>query len=82
MSDESVVNPVKMTATRGSYIALIFAILFFSGLFYNVEGLKWLGAFDFTTLGGSFGTIKIPPATPLSAQADSVLKRASCLPCR
>lgn len=40
MSDESVVSPVKMTATKGSYVALIFAILFFSGLFYNVEGLS------------------------------------------
>lgn len=35
-------------------------ILFFSGLFYNVEGVKGLGAFDFTTLGGSFGTMKDP----------------------
>ncbi|MDQ1213609.1 nucleoside recognition membrane protein YjiH [Pantoea anthophila] len=60
MSDETRVTPMKMTATRGSYVALIFAILFFSGLFYNVDGLKWLGAFDFTTLGGSFGTMKDP----------------------
>ncbi|MCP1437531.1 nucleoside recognition membrane protein YjiH [Erwinia persicina] len=42
----------------GAYLALIVAILFFSGLFLNVEGAKWLGAFDFTTLGGKFGTIK------------------------
>ena len=44
----------------GAYIALVFAILFFSGLFMKVEGMKWLGAFDFTTLGGTFGTMKDP----------------------
>ncbi len=44
----------------GAYIALAVAILFFSGLFMKVEGLKWLSAFDFTTLGGSFGTMKDP----------------------
>lgn len=33
MSDESVVSPVKMTATKGSYVALIFAILFSQGCF-------------------------------------------------
>ncbi|MCW2479645.1 nucleoside recognition domain-containing protein [Candidatus Symbiopectobacterium sp. NZEC135] len=42
----------------GPYIALVGAILFFSGLFFKVNGLNWLGAFDFTTLGGSFGAIK------------------------
>lgn len=61
MSDEhAVVNPVQTAATKGGYVALIFAILFFSGLFYKVDGLSWLGAFDFTTLGGSFGTMKDP----------------------
>ena len=44
----------------GDYIALAVAILFFSGLFMKVEGMKWLSAFDFTTLGGSFGTMKDP----------------------
>ena len=44
----------------GAYIALAVAILFFSGLFMKVEGLKWLSAFDFTTLGGTFGTMKDP----------------------
>lgn len=42
----------------GAYLALLVAILFFSGLFYKVEGMKWLGAFDFTTLGGKFGSMK------------------------
>ena len=44
----------------GAYIALICAILFFSGLFMKVEGMKWLSAFDFTALGGTFGTMKEP----------------------
>ena len=44
----------------GAYIALAVAILFFSGLFMKVEGMKWLSAFDFTTLGGTFGTMKDP----------------------
>ncbi|MCX8957350.1 nucleoside recognition domain-containing protein [Erwinia psidii] len=42
----------------GAYIALVTAILFFSGFFYNLEGIKWAGAFDFTTLAGKFGSIK------------------------
>lgn len=42
----------------GAYIALIFAVLFFSGLFMKVDGMPWLGALDFTTLAGKFGTIQ------------------------
>lgn len=41
----------------GAYVALIITILFFSGLFYNIDGYKWLGSFDFTTLAGGFGKI-------------------------
>lgn len=44
----------------GAYISLIAAILFFSGLFMKVDGMKWLSAFDFTSLGGTFGTMKEP----------------------
>ncbi|HIU63961.1 MAG TPA: hypothetical protein IAB06_02800 [Candidatus Avacidaminococcus intestinavium] len=44
----------------GAYIALAAAVLFFSGLFMKVDGMKWLSAFDFTTLGGTFGTMKDP----------------------
>ncbi|MBP2637978.1 MAG: hypothetical protein H6Q72_3885 [Firmicutes bacterium] len=44
----------------GAYIALLVAILFFSGLFMKLDGMKWLSAFDFTTLGGTFGTMKEP----------------------
>jgi nucleoside recognition membrane protein YjiH len=40
--------------TIGSYIALIFAIVFFSGL---LQSDQWYGVFDFTTLNGSFGNL-------------------------
>ena len=37
----------------GAYIALAFAVVIFSGVFYKMpEAQKWLGAFDFTTLIG------------------------------
>ncbi|NMA03042.1 MAG: hypothetical protein GX923_10845 [Clostridia bacterium] len=38
-----------------AYLALVFAIVFFSGIFAKVGG--WLGIFDFTVLNGSFGKI-------------------------
>lgn len=41
----------------GAYVALILTIIFFSGLFYKLDGYKWLGALDFTTLAGGFGKI-------------------------
>lgn len=42
----------------GAYIALFFAVCFFSGVFYKMpEAYKWLGAFDFTTLIGKFGSV-------------------------
>lgn len=42
----------------GAFIALFFAIVYFSGVFYNMpEAQKWLGAFDYSTLIGKFGTI-------------------------
>lgn len=40
-----------------SCLSLLGAILFFSGVFYNPKDTSWLSAFDFTTLGGSFGKI-------------------------
>lgn len=45
-----------------AYFALIFAILFFSGIFGELSKIDggqwaWLGAFDFTTLGGKFGRL-------------------------
>jgi nucleoside recognition membrane protein YjiH len=44
----------------GAYLSLIIVLLLFSGLFMNVKGMDWLGAFDFTTLGGAYGTMKNP----------------------
>ena len=42
----------------GAYIALAFAVVIFSGVFYKMpKAQKWLGAFDFTTLIGKFGLI-------------------------
>lgn len=42
----------------GAFVALFFAVVIFSGVFYQMpEAQKWLGAFDFTTLIGKFGTI-------------------------
>lgn len=43
-----------------AYFALIFAIIFFSGLLLGFKDVKWLTAFDFTTISGAFGTIKEP----------------------
>ncbi len=40
--------------TIGSFIALAFAIIFFSGFLKSNE---WYGVFDFTTLNGSFGKV-------------------------
>ncbi|MET4695883.1 nucleoside recognition domain-containing protein [Endozoicomonas lisbonensis] len=40
--------------TIGNYIALAFAVAFFSGLLQSNE---WYGVFDFTTLNGTFGSI-------------------------
>lgn len=40
--------------TVGSYIALAFAVVFFSGL---LQSNQWYGIFDFTTLNGSFGSV-------------------------
>lgn len=42
----------------GAYISLFLAVCFFSGVFYKMPaGWTWLGAFDFTTLIGKFGTV-------------------------
>ncbi|MGY5958592.1 Nucleoside transporter/FeoB GTPase Gate domain-containing protein [Kosakonia sp. BK9b] len=44
----------------GAWISLVIVLLVFSGFFFKVDGMAWLGAFDFTTLGGAFGTMKSP----------------------
>lgn len=56
-------SPDNWKVGIGAYIALIFAVLFFSGLFMKVEGMAWLGALDFTTLSGKFGTINDAKST-------------------
>lgn len=43
-----------------SYAALIFAILFFSGIFASSQG--WLKVLDFTVLNGSYGKIALDGA--------------------
>jgi nucleoside recognition membrane protein YjiH len=53
-------NANAWKAGPGAYASLVFAILFFSGLFMKVDGMNWLSALDFTTLGGTFGTMKEP----------------------
>lgn len=50
----------KVRVSWGAYIALIVAILFFSGLLAKVNGFQWLSAFDFSTLSGKFGTMTHP----------------------
>ncbi|MGF1748496.1 MULTISPECIES: nucleoside recognition domain-containing protein [Vibrio] len=55
--------------TIGSYLALAFAIVFFSGLLQSNE---WYGVFDFTTLNGSFGQV----AHSVSETSDGVVEAA------
>jgi nucleoside recognition membrane protein YjiH len=38
------------------YVALIFAIIFFSGIFSEMKG--WITAFDFNVINGKFGSMK------------------------
>ncbi|WP_114765461.1 nucleoside recognition domain-containing protein [Vibrio rhodolitus] len=47
-------NPIERKVTWGCYVALAFAVVFFSGLMQSNE---WYGVFDFTTLNGSFGKV-------------------------
>lgn len=49
----------------GSYVALAFAVVFFSGVMQSNE---WYGVLDFTTLNGSFGQV----AYSVSETADGV----------
>ena len=47
-------NNQEARISIGNYIALIFAIIFFSGL---LKGGNWYSVFDFTTLNGAFGVV-------------------------
>lgn len=51
-------DPDQWKAGPKAFIALIVAVLFFSGLMVKFPDMKWLAAFDFTTLVGNFGAIK------------------------
>lgn len=48
----------KKVGLKG-YLALLFALIFFSGIFAKATG--WLGIFDFTILNGKFGSIVTDP---------------------
>ena len=48
-------QPQHPKAGIGAYLALAFAIIFFSGIFAKSTG--WVGVFDFTVLLGKFGSI-------------------------
>lgn len=58
--EKVVVEEKKDKAGILAYIALAFAILFFSGLLMKVDGMAWLKAFDYTSLIGKFGTMTTP----------------------
>ena len=51
-------DPSQWKAGPKAFVALIVAILFFSGLMLKFPDMKWLSAFDFTTLVGKFGAIQ------------------------
>ncbi|MGL4859669.1 MAG: nucleoside recognition domain-containing protein [Enterobacteriaceae bacterium] len=46
--------PAEQKVGLAAYIALLFAALFFSGIFRSES---WYGVFDFTTLNGAFGQV-------------------------
>lgn len=51
------------------YIALIFAIIFFSGFFAKQK--DWLAVFDFNTINGQFGVMKDAAKATFSGQGGS-----------
>jgi len=52
---QNVVSGTEVQVSLGGYLALIFAIIFFSGIFASAQG--WLSALDFNTINGRFGQI-------------------------
>ena len=67
MTDQHLKDP---RVSIGSFIALAFAIAFFSGLLQSGE---WYGVFDFTTLNGAFGHV----ITGVENVADGVIASSS-----
>ncbi|MCX7780407.1 MAG: hypothetical protein N2491_05740 [Negativicutes bacterium] len=53
-NNQEVNQPLKVP--KWGYIALLFALVFFSGFFHGVKG--WQAALDFNTVNGTFGTMK------------------------
>lgn len=53
-------NSSQVKVSWYSYIALIFAIIFFSGIF--AKSMGWWKVFDFTVLNGAFGKITLEGA--------------------
>lgn len=51
---------LSQKASFKAYCALLFAIVFFSGMLMSLNQFSWLSAFDFTTITGAFGTMKEP----------------------
>ena len=48
----------KPKAGPVAFLALLLAVIMFSGVFYKMEpGYEWLGAFDFSTIAGKFGSV-------------------------
>lgn len=79
LTEEKAAEPAEeWKVGKGAYIALIAVLLMFSGAFLKVDGKAWLGAFDFTTLGGSFGTMK-NPATDTFVGAGGLSAKAGFL---
>ncbi len=52
--DSSIVEEIKVPWY--GYVALLFAIVFFSGLFAKSKG--WITVFDFNTINGTYGVMK------------------------
>ncbi len=64
--------PEEKKVGVGAFIALALAVTLFSGVFYKMpEAQKWLGAFDFTTLIGHYGTVAGSKSTFVGAGGDS-----------
>jgi nucleoside recognition membrane protein YjiH len=51
------------------YLALIFAIVFFSGMFAKAQG--WITVFDFNTISGKFGVMKDAAKATFAGQGGS-----------
>ncbi|EAX48361.1 nucleoside recognition domain protein [Thermosinus carboxydivorans Nor1] len=56
MNQDSQNAKQELKVPVAGYLALIFAIIFFSGIFASAKG--WISAFDFNVINGKFGTMK------------------------